>query len=186
MWVTLSYNSFVESLKWVAVSILKYSGIEGKCQKSSHYKSCKNKSIQLKEKKEVITHYKDKYHFEAGFICMYVDINEFLTVDHYQKFWELPLQCVVVQLLSHVQFFSTPWTAACQAFLSFTISHAGKIISLLFSMLSRFVIALLSRSKRLLISCRQSPSAVVLEPKKIIVSRCFHCFHNYLPWSGPV
>ena len=41
------------------------------------------------------------------------------------------------------------------------------MISLVFNMLSRFVIAFLPRSKRLLISWLQSPSAVILEPKKI-------------------
>ena len=40
-------------------------------------------------------------------------------------------------------------------------------MSLLFNMLSRFVITSLPRSKRLLISWLQSPSAVILEPKKI-------------------
>ena len=43
----------------------------------------------------------------------------------------------------------------------------GKVTSLLFNMLSRFVIAFLSRNKRLLISWLPSPSAVILEPKKI-------------------
>ena len=43
----------------------------------------------------------------------------------------------------------------------------GKVISLLFNMLSSLVIAFLARSKRLLISWQQSPSAVILEPKKI-------------------
>ena len=43
----------------------------------------------------------------------------------------------------------------------------GKVMSLLFNMLSRFVIAFLPRSKRLLISWLQSPSAVILEPLKI-------------------
>ena len=43
----------------------------------------------------------------------------------------------------------------------------GKVISLLFNMLSRLVITFLPRSKRLLISWLQSPSAVILEPKKI-------------------
>ena len=43
----------------------------------------------------------------------------------------------------------------------------GKVMSLLFNMLSRLVIAFLPRSKRLLISWLQSPSAVILEPKKI-------------------
>ena len=40
-------------------------------------------------------------------------------------------------------------------------------VSLVFNMLSRFVIAFLPRSKHLLMSWLQSPSAVVLEPKKI-------------------
>ena len=43
----------------------------------------------------------------------------------------------------------------------------GKVMSLLFNMLSRLVIAFLPRSKRLLISWPQLPSAVILEPKKI-------------------
>ena len=46
-------------------------------------------------------------------------------------------------------------------------STVGKVMSLLFSMLFRFVIAFLPRSKRLLISWLQSSSAVNLEPKKI-------------------
>ena len=43
----------------------------------------------------------------------------------------------------------------------------GKVMSLLLNMLSRLVVAFLPRSKRLLISWLQSPSAVILEPKKI-------------------
>ena len=46
-------------------------------------------------------------------------------------------------------------------------TFVGKMISLLFNMLSRLVIAFLPRSKLLLISWLQSPSAVILEPKKI-------------------
>ena len=46
-------------------------------------------------------------------------------------------------------------------------TFTGKVMSLLFNMLSRFVIAFFSRSKHLLISYLQSPSAVILEPKKI-------------------
>ena len=42
-----------------------------------------------------------------------------------------------------------------------------KVISLIFNMLSRLVITFLPRSKYLLISCLQSPSAVILEPQKI-------------------
>ena len=61
-------------------------------------------------------------------------------------------------------------------------TFVGKVMSLLFNMLSRLVIAFLRRSKRLLISWLQSPSAIILEPKKIR-KQCFHCFPIYLPWS---
>ena len=46
-------------------------------------------------------------------------------------------------------------------------TFVGKVRSLLFNMLSRLVITFLPRSKRLLISWLQSPSAVILEPQKI-------------------
>ena len=46
-------------------------------------------------------------------------------------------------------------------------TFVSKVMSLLFNMLSRFVIAFLPRSKYLLISWLQSPSAVILEPKKV-------------------
>ena len=57
----------------------------------------------------------------------------------------------------------------------------GKVMSLLFNMLSRLVIAFLPRSKRLLVSWLKSPSAVILEPPQNKVSHCFHCFPMYLP-----
>ena len=47
-------------------------------------------------------------------------------------------------------------------------TFVGKVMSLLFNMLSRFAIAFLPRSKHLLITCLQSPSAVILESKKIM------------------
>ena len=46
-------------------------------------------------------------------------------------------------------------------------TFVGKVMSLLFNILSMLVIAFLPRSKHLLISWLQSPSAVILEPKKI-------------------
>ena len=46
-------------------------------------------------------------------------------------------------------------------------TFVGKVMSLLFNTLSQFVIVFLPRSKRLLISWLQSPSAVILEPMKI-------------------
>ena len=48
-----------------------------------------------------------------------------------------------------------------------TRTFVSKVMSVLFNMLSKFVIAFLPRSKRLLISWLQSPSAVILEPKKM-------------------
>ena len=55
-------------------------------------------------------------------------------------------------------------------------TSVGKVMSLLFNMLSRLVIAFLPRSKHLLISWLQSSSAVILEPKKNKVSHCFHWY----------
>ena len=49
-----------------------------------------------------------------------------------------------------------------------TQTFVGKVMSLLFNILSRLVITFLPRSKHLLISWLQSPSAVILEPKKIV------------------
>ena len=59
-------------------------------------------------------------------------------------------------------------------------NFVGKVMSLLFNMLSRFIIDFLPRSKCLLISLLQSPSAVILESKKNKVCHCFHCFLIYL------
>ena len=53
-----------------------------------------------------------------------------------------------------------------------------KVMSLLFNMLSRFVIAFLPRNKCLLISWLQSPSAVIFGAQE---NKVCHCFHIYLP-----
>ena len=92
-----------------------------------------------------------------------------------------------------IQKFPVLW---CSAFFMVQLSHpyittgktialtirtfVGKVMSLLYNTLSRFAIAFLPRSKSLLISWLQSPSAVILEPKK----KAYHCFHFvpiYLP-----
>ena len=52
-----------------------------------------------------------------------------------------------------------------------------------FNMLCSFTIAFLPKSKHLLISWLQSPSAVILEPSQNEVCHCFQCFPIYLPWS---
>ena len=62
-------------------------------------------------------------------------------------------------------------------------TFVGKVMSLLFNMLSRLVKTFLPRSKHLLISWLQSPSAVILEPKKIKSATVFHSFPIYLPGS---
>ena len=59
-------------------------------------------------------------------------------------------------------------------------TFVGKVMSLLFNMLSRFVIVFLPRRKHLLISWLQSPSALILEPPKI-KSLPVPLFPTYLP-----
>ena len=59
-------------------------------------------------------------------------------------------------------------------------TFVDKVMSLLLNMLSRLVITFLPRSERHLISWLKSPSAVILEPKKVIC-HCFHCVPIYLP-----
>ena len=59
-------------------------------------------------------------------------------------------------------------------------TFVGKVMFLLFNILSRLVITSLPRSKHLLISWLQSPSAVILEPQTL-KSHCLHCFPIYLP-----
>ena len=80
--------------------------------------------------------------------------------------------------LSHSYMTTTKSTAlTVQTFVS-------KVLSLLSNMLSRFVIAFLPRSKRLLISRLQSPPAMILEPKKIksITTNSSH-IHEYATFS---
>ena len=64
-----------------------------------------------------------------------------------------------------------------------TWTIVGQIMPLLFNTLSRLAITFLPRNTPLLISWLQSPAAVILEPKKIKVYHCFHCFPTYLPWN---
>ena len=60
-------------------------------------------------------------------------------------------------------------------------TFVGKVMFLLFNMLLRLVISFLPRSKHLLISWLQSPSAVILESPKIKSDTVIHCFLIYLP-----
>ena len=85
------------------------------------------------------------------------------------------------------QFFSAssidPYTTTGKTTTLTRRTFVGKVMSLLFNMLSRLVITFLPRSKRLLISWLQSPSALILEPPQNKVWHCFHYFPIYLQWS---
>ena len=117
-----------------------------------------------------------------------------LPMNIQDRFGLLAVQETLKSLLQHHR--SKASIFQCSAFFIVPLSHpymttgktialtrwtfVGKVMSLLFNMLSRLVIIFIPRSKRLLISWLHSPSAVILEPKKI---NCFHCFPIYFPWS---
>ena len=88
-------------------------------------------------------------------------------------------------ILRHSAFFivqlSHPHMTTGKTIALSTQIFVGNVLSLLFNMLSRLVITFLPRSKRLLISWLQSPSAVIFEPQKVKVCHCFHCFPIYFP-----
>ena len=109
--------------------------------------------------------------------------NEYLGLISFRNDWYdlLAVQGTLKSLLQHHNLKAS--ILQCSTFLIVQLSHlntttgktidltirtfVSKVISLVFSMLSRFVIAFLPRSKCHLISGMQSPSAVILEPKKI-------------------
>jgi len=108
----------------------------------------------------------------SGLISFRMDRLDFLAV-----------QGTLKSLLQHYSSNNKPSILQCSAFFTVQLSHqymttgktitltrwtfVGKVMSLLFNMLSRLVITFHTRSKRLLISLLQSPSAVILEPPKI-------------------
>ena len=109
--------------------------------------------------------------------------NEYLGLISFRMDW-LDLLAVQGTLKSLLQHHSTKASILClSAFFVVQLSHpymtigktialtrwtfVGKVMSLLFNMLSRLVITFLPRSKLLFISWLQTPSAVILEPPKI-------------------
>ena len=120
--------------------------------------------------------------------------NEYSRLISFRIGWlDLAIQETLKSLLQHHS--SKASILQCSAFFIVQLSHpymttgktialrrafVGKVMSLLLNMLSRLVITFLPRSKCLLISWLQSPSAVILEPQKI-VSNGFHCFPIYFP-----
>ena len=119
-----------------------------------------------------------------GLICFRMDWLDLLA-----------LQGTLKSLLQHHS--SKASILQCSTFFTVQLSHpymttgkaiflrrqtfVDKVMSLLFNMLSRLVITFLPRSKWLLISWLQSPSAVILEPQENNVSYCFHYFPIYFP-----
>ena len=117
----------------------------------------------------------------SGLMFFRVDWSDFLAV-----------QGALKSLLQHHS--SKASILLCSAFFTIQLSHphkttgknialtrwtfVGKVMSLLFNMLSRLVITFFPRSKCLLISWLQSPSAVILEPPH---NKLSHCFHIYFP-----
>ena len=109
-----------------------------------------------------------------------ISSKEILGLVYFRMDWLdlLAIQGTLKSLLQHHS--SKASILQCSAFLTVQLSHpymttgknialkrrtlVGKVMSLLLNMLSRFVITFLPRSKRLLISWLQSPSAVILEP----------------------
>ena len=71
---------------------------------------------------------------------------------------------------------SHPYMATGKSIALTIQNFVGKVMSLLFNMLPRLVIAFLPKSKCLLIPWLRSPSTVILESKKINVCHCFHFF----------
>ena len=90
----------------------------------------------------------------------------------------LILQCSAFFIVQLSHPYMTTWKTKALTRRTFV----GKIMSLLFSMLSRLVIAFFQGAS-VLISWLQSPSAVIWSPPKNKVSYCFHCFPIYLSWS---
>ena len=75
---------------------------------------------------------------------------------------------------------SHPYMTTGKTIASTRWNFVGKVMSLLFNMLSRLVITFLPKSKHLLISWLQSPSAVIFGAQENKVCHCFHCFPIYL------
>ena len=122
--------------------------------------------------------------------------NELPGLISFRMYW-LDVLAVQRALKSLLQYHSSKASIfQCSAFFIVQLSHpymtnrktialtrqifVGKVMSLLFNMLSRLVITFLPRSKCLLISWLQSPSSVILKPQKM-KSDTFYGFSIYLP-----
>ena len=121
----------------------------------------------------------------SGLISLRIEWLDFLAVQgtlksllqhHSSKASMLQCSVFFIDQLSH------PYTTTGKTIALTRQTFVGKVMSLLFNMLSRLVIAFLPRSKCLLISWLESHLQWFWSPPKI-VSHHFHCFPIYLPWS---
>ena len=119
----------------------------------------------------------------TGLISFRMDCLDLLEVQGTLKSL-LQHHCSKASIFWHSAFFtvqlSHPYMTTGKTIALTRWTFVGKVMSLLFNMLSRWVITFLLRSKHLLISWLQSPSAVILEPQKI-KPNTFHCFSIYFP-----
>ena len=119
----------------------------------------------------------------SGLISFRIDWLDLLTIQGTLKSL-LQHHSPKASILWHSAFFilqlSQPYMTTGKTIALTRWTFVGKVMSLLFSMLSRLVITFLPRSKHLLISWLQSPSAVILEPPKIKSLTVFIVF-IYLP-----
>ena len=119
----------------------------------------------------------------SGLISLRIDWFDFLAVQGTLKsllqYHSLKASIFQCSALFMVQL-SQPYMTTGKTIALTRQTFVGKVMSWLYNMLSRLVIAFLPRSKCLLFSWLQLPSAVILEPKKI-VCHCFHCFPVCLP-----
>ena len=125
----------------------------------------------------------------SGLISFRIDRLDLLAIQGTLKHL---LQSSKASILQHSAFLwsnSHPYMTTGKT-IALTIYFVGKVMSLFFNMLSRLVISFLPRSKCLLISWLQSPSAIILESPKIksvTVSTISHLFAmkwwDWMPWS---
>ena len=118
----------------------------------------------------------------SGLISLKIDWFDLLAVQGTLRSL-LQHHSLKAPILWHSAFFTVQLSQLCMTprkTIALTIqTFVDTVMSLLFNTLSRFVVAFLPRSKCLLISWLQSPSAVILEPKKIKICHCFRCFLIY-------
>ena len=114
----------------------------------------------------------------SGLISFRMDWLDLLAVQGTRKSL-LQHHSSKASIFQHSAFFivqlSNPYMTTGKTIALTRWTFVGKVMSLLLNMLTRLVITFLPRSKRLLISWLQSPSAVILETPKIKVCHCFHC-----------